>query len=442
MRIVLLLLLAVSSPAFAQEEATAFLITNVSVFDGKNEELVEGANVLVQGNLISSISSEALDVGDATVIDGNGGTLMPGMIDNHWHVTYAEIPTNILATGDVLEVAIRGMLSAEDTLLRGFTTVRDLGGNPFSIKKMIDDNEISGPRIYPSGPPISQTSGHFDFRDKNAVPVSPGDPLGYWERNAVLMTADGVPDVIRRVRENLRMGATQIKLAAGGGTSSQFDPLDVQQFTLDEMKAAVEVAETWNTYVTVHAYTPAAVQTAIDAGVQVIEHGQLLDDATMQVLAENDIWLSLQPFVVEDDAQYADDPVVRAKQQRMVQGTATAYELAKKYDVQVAWGTDILFSLGAADAQSYMVTLLVKYFDFTPFETLKMVTHDNAQLLKLSGERNPYPGELGVVAEGAYADLIIVDGNPLENISLIADPAANFTLIMKDGIVVKNQLQN
>lgn len=424
----------------SKKDSASFLVTNVSVFDGMNEGLLENASVLVEGQTISRVSSGPLDAGSAVVIDGGGGTLMPGMIDNHWHMTYAEMPPDILKTGDVSEVALRGALCAEKVLKRGFTTVRDMGGNPFSIKKLIDAGNLAGPRIFPSGPPISQTSGHFDFRPRNAVPESPSDPLDYWARNMVLMTADGVSEVTKRAREVLRMGASQVKLAAGGGTTSQFDPLDVQQYTFEELKAAVDVASAWNTYVAVHAYTPSAIQTALEAGVRVIEHGQLLDDETMRQIADRGVWLSLQPFVVEDDSQYATNPAVRAKQEQMVKGTATAYALAKQHDVKVAWGTDILFAPNGTEYQSHMVTLLETNFGYTPFEALRMITYENAQLLLLSGPRNPYPGDLGVIAEGAYADLLVVDGNPLEDLSLVADPYAHFKLIMKDGVVVKNLL--
>lgn len=427
--------------AVQAQSTSDILITNVSVFDGQNQDLIVDASVLIEGNTIKTVSTGKMDLGDATVIDGKGGTLMPGMIDNHWHVSFAEIPVDILAVGDVSEVALRGAIGAEATVMRGFTTVRDMGGNPFAIKKLVDAGELVGPRIYPSGPPISQTSGHFDFRSKNAVPANPADPLDYWERNAILMTADGVPEVTKRVREALRMGATQIKLAAGGGTSSSFDPLDVQQYTLEEIRAAVEVASTWNTYVTVHAYTPTAVQTAIEAGVKVVEHGQLLEDETMALLAEKDIWLSLQPFVIEDDSEYAANPFVKAKQKVMVQGTAKAYELAKKHGLKVAFGTDVLFSPGGGIQQNKMVALLGSHFDYTPYEALRMVTYDNAQLLKLSGPRDPYPEEKGIIAEGALADLIIVAGNPLDDLSLVADPDQNFDLIMKDGVIHKNTLE-
>lgn len=434
-----MIMLIFTMSCFAQDDKP-ILIKNISVFDGKNSKLIKNANVLIQGETIAKVSSSPIEAQGAQVIDGDGGTLIPGMIDVHWHTILAETPvTSIMASGDFAEAAIRGAISSEKVLLRGFTSVRDMGGNPFAVKSMIDNGELVGPRIYPSGPAISQTSGHFDIRGKNDVPAGSTDQLDYWARVGVFVTADGVPEVIKRVREALRLGATQIKLAAGGGTSSPFDPLDVQQYTVDEVRAAVNVADSWGTYVAVHAYTPKAVNMAIDAGVKVIEHGQLLDEKTLKRMAKNDIWLSFQPFVIESESQYAPDPFVRSKQEEMVKGTTKAFELAKKHDVKIAWGTDVLFSPGKGSQQSHMVNLLTK-FGLTPFEALKMVTYDNAQLLKLSGNRNPYPKELGLIAKGAYADLIIVKGNPLEDLSLVEDPDTNFGLIMKNGKVFKNTL--
>ena len=214
-----LLALCVAVPIFgyAADTAPSIVIKNVNVFDGVNEKLIPQTSVLVDGSLIKQIGADVAIPENATVIEGNGYTLMPGLIDAHWHTTYAYTPQSTLFVGDMSEVAIRGFLGAEKTLMRGFTTVRDVGGNPFTIKKMTDSGQYPGPRIFPSGPPMSQTSGHFDFRGKNDVPANNSDPLPYWERNSLIMTADGVPEVIKRSREILRMGATQLKIAGGGG---------------------------------------------------------------------------------------------------------------------------------------------------------------------------------------------------------------------------------
>lgn len=223
---------------------------------------------------------------------------------------------------------------------------------------------------------------------------------------------------------------------AGGGVSSSYDPLDVTQYSVPELRAAVEAAENWGTYVTVHAYTPRAVRQAIEAGVRCIDHGQLLDEATAKLMAEKGIWWSLQPFIDDGKSPFPEGSASRRKQLTMYAGTDAAYALAKKFGIKTAWGTDILFSAEQATAQGAKLALMTRWF--TPAQALKMATHDNAQLLAMSGERSPYPGKLGVAEEGALADLLLVEGDPIANIELIENPEKNFVVIMKDGKVYKN----
>jgi imidazolonepropionase-like amidohydrolase len=435
---VFIVVLAATAAGAQVDASSRTLITNVHVFDGVNEERIENANVLIEGNLIAAVSTDPIDADGATVIDGGGRTLMPGLIDAHWHTYYAYAPQSVLMTGDMSDVAIYGILGAEKTLLRGFTTVRDVGGNPFAVKKFTDSGEVPGPRLFISGPPISQTSGHFDFRGKNDVPANPGDPLTYWERVGLIMVADGVPEVTKRARENLRMGATQLKIAGGGGVSSAYDPLDVQEFTFEEMKAIADVAATWNTYAAAHIFTDAAIQTAVKAGIKSIEHGMLIEDKkTLEMMKKNGVWLSIQPLLNDEDALHFDNPYSTHKFIQTTDGTARVYEMAKDVGVKIAFGTDMLFDPVAAAKQGKMLSKLKTWF--TPYEALKMATSTNAELLAMCGARNPYPdGPLGVIQEGAYADMIVVDGNPLEDLDLVADAEKNFVLIMKDGVVYKN----
>jgi imidazolonepropionase-like amidohydrolase len=437
-----LVCLAGWSLAVAQDDmASKVLFTNVHVFDGVNEQRIENANVLIENNLITQVSTDPLSAAGATVIDGGGRTLIPGLIDVHWHTYYAYAPQSVLLTGDMSEVAIIGFQGAEKTLMRGFTTVRDVGGNPFAVKKMTDAGTHPGPRMFPSGPPISQTSGHFDFRMKNDHPKNLTDPMPYWERNSLIMTANGVPEVILRVRENLRMGATQIKISGGGGVSSSYDDLDVQQFTYEEMKAAVDVAKTWNTYVAAHIFTDDAVQTALRAGVMSIEHGFLIEKKeTWQMMKKMGAWLSIQPLLDDEDALKFDNPYSQEKFSRVTAGTDNAYTTAKKMGINIAFGTDMLFDPVAAEKQGKMLSKLSRWF--TPYEALRMATSENARLLSLSGPRNDYrEGSLGVIEAGAYADVVLVDGNPLEDLDLVADPHTNFVVIMKDGEIYKNTLE-
>jgi imidazolonepropionase-like amidohydrolase len=421
--------------------ATSTLFENVRVFSGTANQLSAPANVLVVGNTIQKISTASIaapaDV-SLTRIKGNGQVLMPGLIDAHAHLymATASIESVLSPNTDPNALEQNAQKTATDTLMRGFTSVRDLAGPVFNVKRVIDAGQVPGPRIYPSGAMISQTSGHGDYRSPADLPRAPYTQLSHPEIAGGSAIADGVDQVLRVTREQLMKGATQIKLAAGGGVASNFDPLDVSQFTEAELHAAVEAAEDWNTYVTVHAYTPRAIQKAIRAGVKCIDHGQLMDEATAKIMAEKGIWLSMQPFLDDEDAiPFPEGSANRAKQIEMTQGTDNAYGLAKKYNLKTAWGTDTLFDAKLATRQGAQLAKMVRWY--SPLEVLKMATSVNAQLLAMSGPRNPYPGKLGVVEEGALADLILVKGDPLENIHLVADPA-NFSVIMKDGKVYKN----
>ena len=365
---------------------------------------------------------------------------MPGLTDAHWHSMFNFWPISKVMTADFGLLSIAASKAARETLMRGFTTVRDVGGNSFPIYRAVNSGLSVGPRIYPSGGYISQTSGHGDFRGPNDVPENPGTPLDYAQRVGHTLIADGVPEVIKRSREVLRMGATQIKVMAGGGVSSLYDPLDVTQYTFDEMKAAVEVAKSWNTYVAIHANTDAAIRLWIDAGAMSVEHGFFISEDTAKLMAKKGVWWSMQPMDVEgEDAFKFESPISTAKYVQVVAGLDKVVALAKKYKVKTAFGTDLLFDPKLAAKQGKFLAKLKKWY--TPYEALKMATHDNAQLFKLSGPRDPYPGKLGVIEEGAYADMLLVDGNPLENLDLVANPEKNFLIIMKDGKIYKNTIQ-
>ena len=411
----------------------SFQITNVNVFDSLEGRVDGPFDVTVDGGTIGSVRPAGSGGSGSLAggrIDGTGKTLIPGLIDAHWHTTFTTIPAAVATLGEVGYVFAQSVVSARDTLLRGFTTVRDLGGPSFGVKQALDQGSILGPRIVPAGAFISQTGGHGDFRMPNETPRGIAGHLSYSEIVGAAVIADGEQEVLRGAREMLRRGASQLKLMAGGGVASSYDPLDVSQYTERELRAAVDAAENWGTYVTVHAYTPRAVRTAIAAGVRCIEHGQLLDEETVALMAEKDIWWCLQPFLDDEDAPPLAGPN-RAKFLKMVQGTDTAYELAIKHQVRVAFGTDILFDAKLATRQGAQLAKLTRWYSSA--EVLQKATARNAELLALSGPRNPYPGRLGVVAEGAIADLILVDGDPVADISLIARPEQSFLAIIKGG---------
>lgn len=429
--LMLALLWGASVAAAAAEPALLF--RNVRVFDGVGPALTAPTDVLVRGNSIARIApGQAAD--GARVIEGKGRTLMPGLIDVHVHMTFSSMTMATMLAPDLTPAGADAAAAkgAEAMLLRGFTSVRDMGGPIWSLKAGIDGGKYRGPRIWPSGPALSQTSGHGDFRLPSERSRRFFGKASRAEELGATFIVDGRDDVLTATRENLRFGASQIKLMAGGGTSSEYDPLDVTQFTLDEMKAAVEAADDWGTYVTVHAYHPRSVRRAIDAGVRCIEHGQLLDEVTLRLMAERGIWLSGQVLM-------ADSPNMaqarREKRRPVIEGQDRLWPMAKRLGVKLAWGTDFLFEPDINAEQNSYILRLKPWF--TPAEILKLVTHDNAQLLALSGLRSPYPGALGVVKEGALADLILVNGDPLADIGLLADPARNFAMIVKDGALVK-----
>jgi imidazolonepropionase-like amidohydrolase len=439
--VLLLMAVGLASAARAQgnppANTSATLFQNVRIFDGRGASLSAPSNVLIRGNIIERISTGPIAAEPGvTAIAGNGRTLMPGLIDVHWHAMLIR-PTPAQAIfGDVGYNNIVAGVEATDTLMRGFTTVRDVGGPAFGLKRAIDEGLIAGPRIFPSGAMITVTSGHGDFRQSYELPRAIGGPPSRMEQIGGSAIADSPDEVRVRVREQLMQGASQIKLTAGGGVSSPFSPLDVSTFTEPELRAAVEAAENWGTYVTAHAFTPAAIQRSIAAGVKCIEHGFLMDEATAKLMAQKGIWLSLQPLPEALREGFPVGSVNRAKADEVWPGIARAYELAKKYKIKTAWGTDVLFSQALAQQQGAILASLVRWY--SPAQALAMATGTNAELLAMSGKRNPYPGKLGVVEQGALADLLLIEGNPLENINLIADPAKNIKVIMKDGRIYKN----
>ena len=435
-RFFLLCSLFASSAMASSAPAPEVLIRDVRVFDGVGPALSAPTDVLVRGNTIARLGPNLAVAEGGRVIEGRGRTLMPGLIDVHVHMTFSAMDYATLQSPDLTpEIAGRAAAEgAEKMLLRGFTSVRDMGGPIFPLKAAIDGGKVKGPRIWPSGAHLSQTSGHGDLRAPHEGPRRFTGRLSRAEQLGATWIVDGRDDVLTATRENLRFGASQIKIMAGGGTSSDYDPLDVTQYTLDEMRAAVEAADDWNTYVTVHAYHPRSVRRAIEAGVKCIEHGQLLDDETLALMAEKGVWLSLQ--MLQEDSESM-DAGRRAKRKPVIDAQQHIWGRAKSAGVKLAWGTDILFDPAVNEQQTSFLLRLTPWF--TPAEILKLATHDNAQLLALSGPRSPYAGTLGVVREGALADLILVDGDPLENLALVADPATHFDLIMKDGVIVKEQ---
>ena len=434
-------LLAASKPVSALAQLspsdTKVVFRQIRLFDGKSNSLQSNVQLLIEGNKIASVdATNSPPPSNAIIIDCGNRVLMPGLIDSHWHTVFAAVPVAVLTSGDPGFIFAASTAEAERTLQRGFTTVRDMGGPVFSFKQAIDRGIIPGPRIFPSGAMITTSGGHGDLRMLSEIPRSPAH-LSPIEHIGGAMLADSTGEVKLRVREQLLQGASQIKMVAGGGVSSPRSPLDMTSFSEHDLRAGIEVARDWNTYVAAHAYAPHTIRRAIAAGVTCIEHAHLMDDDTAKLIAEKGIWLSTQPFLTMDDTGTLSGPGVdKAKQ--VFAGTPKIYELIRKYGIKTAWGSDLLFSSELTPRQGTMLTHLSHWY--TNAEALRMATATNADLLAMSNMRNPYPGKLGVVEKGALADLLVVNGNPLENIQLIENPGTNLAVIMKDGRIYKNTL--
>lgn len=439
-----------------KEEATLkVLITNVNIFDGKTETLIMGKDVLVEGNLIKRIGK--INAPKAAVIDGGGRTLMPGLIDGHAHVMINAHFDTIEKDYDITDISYRAKAVSERFLLDGFTTVRDMGGPAFGLRRNIDAGLIHGPRIYPSGAFISQTSGHGDFRDRADGGFSinsPGD-LSNFERMGIGMVVNGVPEALAATRLNLRNGASQIKIMAGGGGSSRFDPIDTSQFTIEELKAIVAAAEDWNTYVAAHVFTDRAVNRLLDAGVKTMEHCFFVSEKTMQRMAAEGAYAVPQMWGISPDL--ARNPLMPPDKIPMVKALGQKFKDVGrnflKNGVKVVFASDYVGVFADAErARRYEIWWRTQVFD-SNFEVLKQLTSTAGEMLALSGPRNPYKaGKLGVIEEGAYADLLLVDGNPLEDITVIggttewfdADPEykviPTIHLVMKDGNIYRNEI--
>ena len=444
--------LPVSDGLRAQDSKQYTIIQNVKIFDGRSRQLLSGP-VLIADNLIVAMGDGAKYPSDATVIDGKGGTLIPGMIDMHSHICFQE---GMLEGRDAWDQMTMGAMSAQSMqayLNQGFTTARDAGGNVLGLAKAVRLGRIPGPRIYPSGGFISQVGGHADTGRWN-------DYLGevdLLEKNGVGYICSGRAQVIEACRHNLRAGATQIKVMAGGGVASEFDPLHMTQFTLDEMKAAVEVAEDYGTYVLVHAYHDRSVNRAIDAGARCIEHNFLVSEETIIRMKKEGIALSCQGVMsleafAEPESITFFNPDQKAKAKKVNSGASQMFKWALKHDIIMVTGGDMFDKANLNRQVDNLIAL--QDVGFTPYKLLKTATSDAAHVIGWCGEMNPYKAAypdltpeqraekgigLGVIEAGAYADLLIIDGNPLEKLEILRD-RDNLRLIMKDGKVWKNTL--
>ncbi len=454
-----IILLASAQSVLARDDNTSqqTLFTNVNSFDGKNEKLAEGMSVLIEGNLIKEVGKELKAADGAKVVDGKGGTLMPGFIDGHAHVMinadYGAVERDL----DLTDLSINSVRVMLRFLMDGFTTVRDMGGPAFGLARAIDSGRVIGPRLYPSGAFISQTSGHGDFRDRADPGFSPNDAgdLSNFERMGIGAVADGVSATLRATRLNLRNGATQIKVMAGGGGSSRFDPIDTTQYSEAELCAIVEATADWGTYVAAHTFNDRSVNRLLDCGVKTFEHGFFISEATMKRIAEKGAFVVPQMWGISPDL--AKNPLMPPAKIPEVKKLGETYKdfgrNLLKNGVNVVFASDYVgVDADAERARRYEIWWRTQTFD-SNFEVLKQMTSTAGEMLAMSGPRNPYKdGKLGVIEKGAYADIVIVNGNPLEDITVIGGqtewfdaepewkPVETIKLVMKDGKIYKNTL--
>ncbi len=432
------IIMATAAPLAAQDAPARVLIKNVNIFNGTSKKLITGKDVVLVGNKIDKIiqagsGGENFD----QVIDGRGGYLTPGLIDNHWHCMLAMSYATVFNSPTQYVDAV-ATWEAKTLLMRGVTTVRDAGGNTAGLKKATDEGYVVGPRIYPSQAIITQYSGHADFRNPNFLPREWGGPLEPQERAGLALLVNGRDQMLQAVRDNLYKGATQIKLAVSGGVSSFSDPLYVNEFLPEEIEAAVKAAEDYGTYVMVHVHNAAAIKRALKAGVRSIEHAMLADEAAIKMIAKKKAYASVQALVAKQLLSvYEKTDPRRAKAQAAWDNVGNVFGWVKKHKVTMGWGTDLLEGLDTRSQQ--LEDLILRKQWFSSPELMIQATGNNSKILALSGKRNPY-GKLGVIEEGAMADVLIYSKNPLEDVAIVGDFENNLKLIVKDGKVYKNTL--
>lgn len=413
-------------PAQAQDKPPKpILISNVQIFDGHNL-ITSSGSVRVVGDKISEVSLGQLSAKpEDYVIDGGGKFLMPGLIDAHVHVSWAFPFSKAPQAGDSY-TAVTAVANAAKMLKRGFTTVRDTAGTDYGLAYAIDEGVVPGPRIIFTGRSITQTGGHADHRDIKAPST---DRISFVFGASV---ADGTDEVTKAAREELRKGAKFIKIHAGGGVSSPLDPMHSIQYSPQEMAAAVQSAKDWGTYVAAHAYTPESITRALNAGVMTIEHANLIDKDTAKLAAQKGAYVvpNLVTYWAMDKAPNM-PAYIKAKNKYVLDAMEDALKTLKAENVKIAFGTDLIADMHGLQNQEFVLRAQV----FTPLEILRQVTSVNGSLIELSGPLNPY-GKVGVIEKGAIADFILVDGNPLKDIRLMANPEANFSLIIKDGKMI------
>jgi imidazolonepropionase-like amidohydrolase len=407
------------------------LFENARLLDPRRDELQDGVWVLVEGETVREVSPRPIAAPTARVVDCGGRTLMPGLIDCHAHVYLSEVNIRYLEAVPLTLMTARGAASMRAMLDRGFTTVRDTGGADWGLREAVTRGLLPGPRLFIAGQAIGPTGGHSDARRRTDA------GLGCKCSNAMsfcMEIADGPEAVRAAAREQLRQGADQIKIMVSGGVASPYDPLDSRQFSLAEIAAAVEEAEAFGRYALAHAYTPEAIARAVGRGVRTIEHGNLIDEPTARLMAEKGAYLvaNLVAYYAmrERAAQFGMTPEMLAKNDLVIEGGLRSLEICKRAAVPVAYGSDLLGQLQVDQSREFLLRREV----LSPIEIIRQATLVGAEVVR-------QVGKLGVVAAGARADLLVVDGDPLRSLELLAGQGEHLSVIMTAGRFHKNELK-
>lgn len=412
---------------------TQLLVENASLLDLAVGELRPGASLLAEDGRVAEVALEGrplrASASDARRIDAGGRTLMPGLIDAHVHAVLTTLDLAALEKRPVTLVAQEARLVLEGMLQRGFTTVRDAGGADWGLAEAVERGLVRGPRIHYSGRVLSQTGGHGDFRPREDAPELCACRV---HTSGFSHVADGVPAVRKAAREELRRGAHQVKIMASGGVASPTDPVWNLQYSPEEMEAVVEEARGWRTYVMAHAYSAEAVSRAVRAGVRSIEHGNLIDRETAALMAERGAFLVptlVTYFKIDELGRALGFPEVSQRKVRDVLDAGLAsLEIARDAGVAMGFGTDLLGETHRFQNEEFRIRAEV----LSPLEILRSATTVNAELLNRTGE-------IGTLAPGARADLLLVEGNPLDDVALLADPEKHLSLVVKSGEVISER---
>jgi imidazolonepropionase-like amidohydrolase len=408
----------------------SYLFTGGRFLDPRRDELIDGIEVLVEDALVKEVSDRPISASGARRIDIGARTLMPGLIDAHIHVVLTEVNLQLLGDIPLTLLSAKGSVAMRAMLERGFTTLRDTGGADWGIKAAVEQGLFVGPRLFIAGQPLSQTGGHGDFRTRTQTQTFCACCSGLTWASRV---ADGVPDVIKAARDELRKGADHIKIMVSGGVASQLDPLESLQYRVDEIEAAVDEATRWGTYVCAHAYSAKAVTRAVQAGVRTIEHGNLIDAPTAALMAEHNAFLV--PTLVAYDAlkrrgrDYGLSAYSLAKNEIVLEAGLRSLEICRAAGVKIGFGSDLLGQLQTDHCTEFALRSDL----MSTQEIIRSATLVNAEIVRQSGR-------LGELVPGAFADLLVVDGNPYRDLGLFRSDGGHLDAIMANGVLVRNRL--